>query len=189
MLRALILFSHMAVVASNRAPPLESLGSDRELPDMAVVSDRKTFGPLSCLRHPLSRRQRKASIAGALGLAMGWAITPTIVDPNPGRVATPEAWRRRIKAKYKVPLVQRSPRIFLIGLAWFTMAEFALALQDASADGSPRTALLQTTVAVIAADALARVAPRFEPLTSFVDARLRTRFYLPAPTRPAATTS
>ena len=183
LLPTLILLSAATAASAGAAPPASvaappaSVGADWK-PQMAP--DRTYSGPLGFLRNPSLRRQRQASVAGALGLAVGWAVTPTIVDPNPGRVATPEAWRRRIKAKYKVPLVQRAPRILAIGLACFTMAEFALALQEGSA--SPRSALLQTTVDVVIANAAARAAPKLEPLTSFVDARVRPRLtrFLPS---------
>ena len=173
--RAFLALLTVVTASCARAPPLASLSADDKLQELTVTSDVKAVGPLNCLRIPLSPRQRRASIAGALGLAVGWAVTPTIIDPNPGRVATPEAWRRRIKAKYRVPLVQRCPRITAFGLVCFTMAEFVLALQGGSV---PRTALMQTTVGVMATDAAARVAPRLEPLTSFVDARI-TRFLPP----------
>ena len=131
-----------------------------------------------------TKRRRSAAFAGVAGLALGWRIVPSIIDPNAEfgtRVATAEAWRRRIKAKYHVPLLQRSPKILTSGLACFTLAEIMLAMQS---DGlSPKQALLQTTLGVVSADLCLRVwnSPRLEPLTSrIILVRDKAQSLLPA---------
>ena len=43
------------------------------------------------------------------------------------RVATAEAWRRRVKAKQHVPLIFRSPNIIRPGIIAYSVAQYAIA--------------------------------------------------------------
>ena len=100
--------------------------------DGAASSD----GPLSRLRQrlpTLTREKLYACAGGAAGALVGYSTTPRKTDPLAGRVSTPEAWRRRIKAKQKIPLLERSPRIVAVAIVGYSVVEFALAYQDGEA--------------------------------------------------------
>ena len=101
--------------------------------DGAASSDG---GPLSRLRQrlpTLTREKLYACAGGAAGALVGYSTTPRKTDPLAGRVSTPEAWRRRIKAKQKIPLLERSPRIVAVAIVGYSVVEFALAYQDGEA--------------------------------------------------------
>ena len=80
------------------------------------------------LRVPRITKQDVYAVAGAaVGAYVGLAITPTKTDPLAGRVATPEAWRRRVKAKRDIPLIVRSPNILAAAVVGYSVVEYALA--------------------------------------------------------------
>ena len=75
----------------------------------------------------MTRRRAQLCAASLAGAAVGLAITPAMNDPLAGRVSTPEAWRRRVKAKTKISLLERSPNLITAAVLGCSVAEYALA--------------------------------------------------------------
>ena len=75
----------------------------------------------------IEKEKRQASAGGAAGAAIGWLRTPMKTDPLAGRVFTAESWRRKVKARQPVPLLERSPNILKYALVGYSIAEYALA--------------------------------------------------------------
>ena len=138
------------------------------LPVPALVAARHKITDDAALTAPRARKfklTKEVKILGAAGVA-GWllgdAVTPKIFYPNQGSVATPEAWRRRIKAKVTIPFSARAPRIFAVAAACFTLAEYTLALDESMAPFS-KAALEHTSVVKVGRDVARRAAPRLAP--------------------------
>jgi hypothetical protein len=64
------------------------------------------------------------------GVGLGYMLSPRYTNPLEGGVSTAEAWRRKIKAKAKIPLLSRLPRILLTAGLCSTVIEYALALNE-----------------------------------------------------------
>ena len=123
--------------------------------------------PVESPMAPRSRRRPKflPAAAGAAGMALGFALTPTKTDPLAGGVSTAEAWRRKIKARQPVPLVERAPTILLCAIACDTLAEWCIGLHDGL---SPVDSLMQTRAASASREVARRAAVRLEPVTTRV---------------------
>ena len=128
----------------------------------------------------LTKEVKISCAAGAAGWLLGDATTPKVFYPNPGSVATPEAWRRRIKAKVTIPFSARVPRIFSVAAACFTLAEYALALDEST--GLFSMAALEHTSVVKLGCGVERRARRIEKLAPVFDAidksRMQSRRFL-----------
>jgi hypothetical protein len=128
------------------APTDASALENHPLVAPADVSSLETFPPQTILRRrrglrALTRDDWVAGGAAAAGAAYGWSITPTHMDPLSGRVATAEAWRRRVKAKREAQrrsgkLLVRSPRILAVSLAAYSVAQYAQACSEHGPVGS-----------------------------------------------------
>ena len=109
-------------------------------------------GPLARIRGlrtaitSLTREQLYAGAWGAAGAAVGLATQPTMTDPLAGRVATPEAWRRRVKAKRPITLLARSPFMLVLATVSYSVAEYAQAFPTHGPVDSLQQVLLWRTL-------------------------------------------
>jgi hypothetical protein len=142
---AALLISWLVVTEAGRAgrgrvePPVASLAISAE-DESGLAAD----APVDQKEERRPPRLGASDMAGFVGLALGYMITPSktkALYPNTA-VRTAEAWRRRIKSRVPIPLAERAPRILAISL----MCSFAVDYASYLPAHGPVESIRQTRV-------------------------------------------